>query len=369
MSVLFLWVCGCSQPFDDPDSGLDSAPGDSVVDTGESGDTHDSEDSADTAEEIPLPICINEFMPANVASVYDSTGAAADWVELHNPGAEAVDLTGWTVSDDPAEPDKQRLDGLLIGREDFIVLWASGDVTVGPDHLGFKLSDEGGAIGVYTPEGQGTVVTYGSVEPDFSVARVTDCCAGEDCLDFQFRGTPGYSNVAIVYETVPLIASASTWRYWTGLDVDPAWVSSGFDDSAWPSGPAPLGYGDTQTTVIPYGDDPENKWTTSWFRLGFEVTDADDMDTLTVGVMRDDGAVVYINGIEVLRDNMPEGQILSTTTASAATTSETGFYSYTLDAFPLVEGHNTIAVEVHQFTVNSSDLTMDLELSASRVVE
>ena len=120
--------------------------------------------------------------------------------------------------------------------------------------------------------------------------------------------------------------------------------------------------------MIPYGDDPNNKWVTSWFRLGFEVAGADTMDSMTLGIMRDDGAVVYVNGIEVLRDDMPDGEILPTTLASAATTSETGFFSYTLDAFPLVEGHNVVAVEIHQYTATSSDLTMDLQLSGSRIV-
>lgn len=363
--IALLLFLACSQPFDEVDTAGETGEPDS--DPGPGPDTGDSAD--DTAVVEPLPLCINEVMPENVASAYDADGLALDWVELYNPGDAAVDLAGWTLSDDGDEPGKAPLDGLTVGQGEFLLVWAGGDTTPGADHVGFKLSEDGGQVGVYDPDGQGQVVQYGSVEPDFAVARLTDCCTGEGCLDFQFRGTPGYSNEPIVYETVPLIAAQSTWSYWTGLEVDPAWLTSSFDDSAWPTGPAPLGYGDAQATVIPYGDDAANKWVTSWFRLGFEVADADTFDTMTVGIARDDGAVVYVNGIEVLRDNMPDGEVLSTTLALASSVSETGFYSYELDAFPLVEGHNVVAVEVHQYSVSSSDLSFDLQLSASRVIE
>lgn len=357
------WIAACSQPFvalDTADSSGDPAP-DSTADSADPDDTGE-------VEVEPLPLCINEFMPHNAASAYDGAGVAADWIELHNPGEVDVDLDGWTLTDDIDEPDKQALTGLGVPTGGFLVLWASGDPTSGPDHLGFGLAEEGGAVGLYNPEGQGAVVQYGTVETDFSVARLTDCCSGDGCLDFTFRGTPGYSNEPIVYESVPLTAAGSTWHYWAAAEVDSTWALPAYYDSAWPMGSAPLGYGDAQATMIEYGGDPNNKWVTSWYRLGFEVTGVDQLESMTLGIMRDDGAVVYVNGTEVLRDNMPEGEVVATTLAAATTTSETGFYTYILDVGPLFEGPNVVAVELHQASVTTSDATFDLELYGNRRV-
>ncbi len=363
--MISLWLLGCSQPFIElGDSAVDS---DTPVDT-DTGVDSDTDAPLDTSEDVPLELCINEFMPANVASAYDEGGDATDWIELHNPGDAAVDLQGWTISDDPDEPDKHSLDLLSIGREAYLLLWASGDISLGEDHVDFKLSEDGGDVLLYAPDGRGSVVSYGSVESDYAISRTTDCCVGDGCLDFSFRGTPGYSNEPVIYETIPLLAPASTWSYWTGATVDAGWTSPSYDDSLWPTGPAPLGYGDLQTTQIPYGDDATNKWPTAWFRTRFDATSVDGYATVSVGVMRDDGVAVYLNGVEVVRDGLPEGVLLPETLASAIAVSETSFYTFTIDPFALVEGENVVSAEVHQYTVDSSDLTFDLQLSASRIV-
>src|SRR5436190_664240 len=112
---------------------------------------------------------------------------------------------------------------------------------------------------------------------------------------------------------VTLIPSNSVWKYLdNGTDQGTAWRGISFDDSLWASGPAELGYGDdTETpprpeaTVLQYGPDAANKYTNYYFRRYFTVTNASSVSNLIIRLMRDDGAVVYINGAEVRRDNMP----------------------------------------------------------------
>ena len=82
---------------------------------------------------------------------------------------------------------------------------------------------------------------------------------------------------------------------------------------------------------------------------------------LKVMMLRDDGAVLYINGTEAARSSMPDGDITYTTLANDAG-SETTYYEYNLDTSLLVTGLNTVAVEVHQSGATSSDTSFDLVL-------
>ena len=86
-------------------------------------------------------------------------------------------------------------------------------------------------------------------------------------------------------------------------------------------------------------------------------------------MLRDDGVVIYVNGIEVLRNNMPSGTITSTTLATSASDNGTQIISTSLSiaASHLIAGVNTISVEVHQTSGNSSDLIWDMRLTGSPV--
>ncbi|MGR9037187.1 MAG: DNRLRE domain-containing protein [Gammaproteobacteria bacterium] len=160
-----------------------------------------------------------------------------------------------------------------------------------------------------------------------------------------------------------LISKGAAWSYLDdGSNQNTAWQAPDFNDSAWKIGPAQLGYGDgDEATVVGYGPDPNNKYITTYFRRHFNVANPADYLNLTLNIQRDDGAVIYINGVEVRRENMPAGAITSTTT-TANTASETTFYSSSIPADVLVAGGNVIAVEVHQTGVTSSDISFDLEL-------
>ena len=160
-----------------------------------------------------------------------------------------------------------------------------------------------------------------------------------------------------------LINYGSTWSYYDNQN-EPAvqgsfdWNDSSYDSSSWSSGPGQLGYGDSdEATVI------NTSTLTAYFRHSFNVSDPSAYDSLTFNVLFDDGVIVYINGVEVLRQNMPGGAV-SYSTFSSAVGTENGIASSTI-ANSLVTGTNVIAVEVHQASASSSDISFDFELTGN----
>jgi len=83
-----------------------------------------------------------------------------------------------------------------------------------------------------------------------------------------------------------------------------------FNDSSWAFGPAELGFGDgDEATMISQFDSSGSRLITAYFRHTFNVADVSAIAGLALRLWRDDGAIVYINGTEVLRDNMPSGPV------------------------------------------------------------
>lgn len=171
--------------------------------------------------------------------------------------------------------------------------------------------------------------------------------------------TPGGTPVA-------LIPTGDTWKYLDdGSDQGTAWQALGFDDSTWSAGPAQLGYGDgDEATVVSYGPDPDNKYITTYFRRTFDVVDASSIGALALHLLRDDGVVVYLNGTEIFRSNMPPGPIDYMTAADSAIGgyAEDTFHVWGVDPDLLTTGDNVLAVEIHQVSGTSSDISLNLKL-------
>jgi hypothetical protein len=168
--------------------------------------------------------------------------------------------------------------------------------------------------------------------------------------------------------TLAIVAQGAVWKYLDdGSDPGTAWREPGFDDSRWNSGPARLGYGDNDlATEISFGPSSNNKYAAAYFRHAFEIGDPRQFSSLNLGLLRDDGGIVYLNGREVFRSNMPVGTVTSRTRASATVSGadESTFFETTVDPAMLVPGRNILAIEVHQVSATSSDLRFNLELIA-----
>ncbi len=180
-------------------------------------------------------------------------------------------------------------------------------------------------------------------------------------------------------DQVTVIPAGSRWRWFTDatglgssavVEGAAGWTSSNwkhpnFSDSTWSEGPAQLGYGENdEATKIPFGGDSSKKWPSSYFRKKFAVDSIQGLSGWNLRLKRDDGAIVYVNGREVLRSSMPDGNILATTAAQNSPDDGQSFSEFPIAATFFKTGDNVVAVELHQSGPTTSDASFDLELTA-----
>jgi hypothetical protein len=166
---------------------------------------------------------------------------------------------------------------------------------------------------------------------------------------------------------VSLVPLGAQWHYYDNGDLaGTLWRTPGFNEGTWTKGAAPLGYGDDNiVTTVKSGPSSNAKHITTWFRHRFWVDDPARFLAVTVGLIRDDGAAVYLNGTEIFRSNLPTGTLTAATRASASVggTDETTVFEATVDPKWFRVGTNVLAVEVHQYAPDSSDLRFALQLN------
>lgn len=170
-----------------------------------------------------------------------------------------------------------------------------------------------------------------------------------------------------------LISRGTTWTYEaTGTDLGASWQDIDYDDSTWSSGDAPFGYGYDNSNDIEVNTEVSSEQPTIYFHRDFNVTETDlsNYAGLRVQVWRDDGIVLYLNGEEILRNNISSSFVDFTSLALSET--EVQDYEHTdleitLPATLLIAGKNRLAAEVHRAESNESnesDLFFDIELAA-----
>ena len=262
--------------------------------------------------------------------------------------------------------------------------WGADAVLTGHDHMYERLTQKGLT---YFVNGLGGKSIYQFATPitgsqsrynaDYGAMRIDT--AGS-AMTFQFISRTGVLvDTYTIDKSTPaapvrtLIPADSTWKYLdNGSSQGTAWRGPGFADSSWSAGRAEFGYGDgDEATVVSFGPDPNSKYTATYFRKTFDVADAANVTALTAHLVRDDGAVVYLNGIEVGRVNMPAGAITSATFASPgfSGSEQSAWVPLSINPALLVNGANVIAVEVHQSSLISTDLSFNFELRATLASE
>jgi hypothetical protein len=174
------------------------------------------------------------------------------------------------------------------------------------------------------------------------------------------RSTPGPPAT-----NTTLIARGAVWRYRDAPSAAPAgWQNLGFNDSTWPSGPAQLGFsyadpeGDEKTPIA------DNDQITSYFRHSFEVADPAAYTNLSLWLLRDDAGVVYLNGTEIFRSpNLPvPPALISYSTLATGSTVDNFTETAITNRNALRSAANVVAVEIHQQSATSSDVSFDFEL-------
>lgn len=196
------------------------------------------------------------------------------------------------------------------------------------------------------------------------------------------RRIDGSVNPAAAAVTVPFVSDTflpegSAWHYYD-LGAEPAanngcsWKEPGYNTAAWSSGSGLFGFAGSGTTnriatrTRRYVDNiAAPQVTTTYFRRSFTVDAAAYVAAISARMLCDDGVVIYLNGAEAFRLNMPAGATDYATYASSTVGPplQNTYVTYQFPASLLADGENVIAVELHQCNAVSTDLYFDLALS------
>ena len=167
-------------------------------------------------------------------------------------------------------------------------------------------------------------------------------------------------------EETMLLDKGSNWYYYDKGSLDGKnWNQASYNSFAWKQGAAPLGYSTRYSTptTISYGGDANNKYITYYFRRNFNIDgDIPEDASFVLNYDLDDGMVVYVNGTEAGRDNMPGGTVTSSTVSVTYAGDSPNSGSMNLDRKLFRKGQNLIAVEVHNNSNTSADIYWDANL-------
>jgi hypothetical protein len=212
-----------------------------------------------------------------------------------------------------------------------------------------------------TSGGIDTTAPYHLVANSVAPGNYTVTAVATDSQGLSATSAPAM--ITVVAALPSLVPFGATWRYLdNGSDQGTAWKDPGFVDTSWATGPAELGYGDDdEATIVSFGGDPNNKFITTYFRHTFNVASPASISSLTLRVVRDDGVAIYLNGTEILRDNLPS-EPLTYLTQATNTVEDAPIVVASVNPALLRSGANVIAAEIHQATNTSSDISFDLNL-------
>jgi len=198
-----------------------------------------------------------------------------------------------------------------------------------------------------------------------AVARSTD---GEG-------SSPAFATVHVqaVLQNPVIFPFGSIWRYLdNGVDQGTAWRAPGYDDGGWSSGAGKLGFNNSNsgiTTVLSYGPNSSDKYTAYYFRKQFTVSSLAGISGATLEYQRDDGVVFYLNGTEILRNNILSGApVYYSDLCTNASDNGASIFAAQIPTNLLVSGINTLAAEVHQSSRTSSDSLFDARLTLTGTI-
>ena len=177
---------------------------------------------------------------------------------------------------------------------------------------------------------------------------------------------------AVWADPVVYVDRGGSWRYLRGQaeassPID-AWREVDFVTTGWSTGTSPIGYGEPEIVTDLAGLAPpmEDNYSSVFARRPFEVSEAAAVVSLEVNIRFDDGAVLWINGFEVLRVNMPgaPGTAVAHDGFASSNHEATEYENYPLPDPQgyLVDGTNVLAVQFFNNQISSSDAFLDLDL-------
>lgn len=323
-----------------------------------------------------------DFSPTNRLqfSELDRAGSPGFFIELYNSGSDPLQLLGIEISSSSEDAD------YTFGS---VSLDAGAYLSIAASDLGFT-PDSGQRMFLKGPGGS-QILDGVTVSDHVQARREGD--SAQDPFYTAEASTPGMVNVfdfedaivinEIMYHGLPtfpkagipptfsdeaLISGDAVWNYQqSGNFPGSNWMTQSFNDSSWLSGPAVLGVEDSPLPE-PIRTNLTLGAVTYYFRHTFSYSGNNATDLLQLRLLIDDGAIVYLNGAEVVRDGIADGPVDQNTLAASSVTNATT-QVIDLPENLLVNGQNLIAVEVHQASTASSDLVFGLELIARTLTD
>ena len=258
-----------------------------------------------------------------------------EWLELHNQNAVDVDLGGWRLT---GGIDYTFAAGTVIRGGGYLVvavspatlMAASGATNVAGPFTGrlsnngeeLRLRDNNNRLMDSVNFGVDTDWPAGADGSGLSLVKrhlnLASRPAENWTVSAQIGGTPGAANftgAVLTGARRDLVALAGTWRFHdAGVDLGTEWRAPGFDDSGWAIGPV-LFYVEDATLPGPKNTPLAPGRNTYFFRTTFNLAGDPATRLYSLRSLVDDGAVVYLNGVEVQRVNMPAGAVTYSTMA------------------------------------------------------
>ncbi len=307
-------------------------------------------------------VVISEFVASNLGSFLDTYEESPDWIELYNRGDTAVDLQGYHLTDDPADPIGWTFNASsVIGPGEYQVVFASSRNEIDPAgyfHTDFKLSAGGEYIALYDAD-LNLRSEFGANGTDYP-AQITDVSFGVG------QGALVNGDSVAQY----LIPSDSS--------LESTWFNNNFNASAngFIDGRAAIGYENSPGSNTSYSDEIETvvpSGTTSvYLRNEFNLDDASAVTDLVFNAKFDDGFGVWLNGQFLFSENAGNGFAWNTTASGIHNDAQALQYqSYALDGSVgsvgdflnlLVDGKNTLAIHALNESSTSSDFLMSPQL-------
>ncbi len=307
-----------------------------------------AQEAATTAVTVPASLLVNGTNTLAVEVHQMRAGSSRAWFDLeaslYGSGADTTAPTAPTLTAAAAPTG-----GIALG-------WtgSSDDTAVG----GYLVQRDGATATVVGP----TATAWTDAGVDTTVSHTYQVVA----FDTAGNQRPSNTVTRSPQANPNLLAMGSNWHWTFPADGAPVgWNAPAFDDSTWASGPGQLGFGDgNESTVI--STEPAPRPLTAYFRTTVDVANPAAFSAILADVVRDDGMVLYVNGVEVARDNMPAGPIAYDTAAASAIDTRAGARTpvrVELSPSAFTAGTNTIAVEVHGIHRWTGDLTFNLQLT------
>lgn len=297
-----------------------------------------------------------------------------EFVELYWPGETPLALGGWSLSGGvnftfpPGSTLPAR--GYLVVAQDPASFSAKfGGSALGPwtgrlagDGERLNLRDQAGAIRDTVGYGLGFPWPTVGDAPGYSLELI------HPSLDNDLGGHWRASVLGDPNTTgVVLLPARSTWRLWRGTQAPaPNWQTPVFDDRAWESAPAPVGY-DPEVAFGTTLGEMRGNYTQFFLRRSFTLSGAAEVSSLRLEALFDDGFKVWINGVRVVSAGLPNEDVPLNGVATGSARENNGYEAFDL-AIPsglLRDGENLIAVQVANVNLgSSSDCFFDGRLSA-----